>query len=92
VQFDHPQLRVGRYRIAPGLKVDFSAPDEPSLVIGLSKGTLKADGGPAAGEVVLEPGQARWLPKGSAPTFENVGASAVEVLRFDLKTEPLAVH
>jgi hypothetical protein len=92
VQFDHPQLRVSRYLIAPGLKVDFSSPVEPSLVIALTRGTLKADGGPAAEEIVLEPGLARWLPKASATTFENVGASAVEILRFDLKTKPLAVH
>jgi hypothetical protein len=92
VQFDHPQLRVSRYLMAPGLKADFSSPVEPSLVIALTRGTLKADGGPAAGEIVLEPGLVRWLPKAAATTFENVGASAVEILRFDLKTEPLAVH
>jgi hypothetical protein len=74
------------------LKVDFSTPVEPSLVIALTGGALKADGGPAAEEIVLEPGSARWLPKGSATTFANVGASAVELLRFDLKTEPLAAH
>jgi len=92
VQFDHPQLRVSRYLMAPGLQVDFSTPVEPSLVIALTSGTLKADGGPAAGEIVLEPGLVRWLPKASATSFENVGASAVEILRFDLKTEPLTIH
>jgi hypothetical protein len=32
------------------------------------------------------------LPKASATTFENVGASTVEILRFDLKTEPQPVQ
>jgi hypothetical protein len=92
VQFDHPQLRVSRYLMAPRLKVDFSAPVEPSLLIALTGGTLKADGAAAADEIVLEPGSARWLPKASATTFENVGASTVEILRFDLKTEPQPVQ
>jgi quercetin dioxygenase-like cupin family protein len=89
VQFDHPQLRVTRYLVSPGSRVDFAAA-EPALAIALTGGRLKVRAGSVGEEIAVETGLPRWLPKGSSTSFENVGTSAVELLRFDLKTEPLA--
>jgi hypothetical protein len=33
-------------------------------------------------------GAVRWIPAGMLATVENAGASAAELLRFDLKTKP----
>lgn len=92
VQFDHPQLRVTRYLMTPGSRVDLAAAAEPAVVTVLTGGRLKARGGSIGEEIALEPGLARWVPKGSTTAFENVGTSAVEFLRFDLKTEPLTAR
>lgn len=89
LQFDNPQLRVTRYVVSPGKKAEVSTPTEPALLIALTTGQLKALGDASPEEIPLELGLARWLPKSSGSTFENVGGAAVEFLRFDLKTEPL---
>jgi len=89
VQFDNPQLRVTRHVVSPGKKAEVSTATEPALLIALTTGQLKAICGAVAEEIPLELGLARWLPRGSGSTFENVGGAAVEFLRFDLKTEPL---
>ena len=89
VQFNNEQLRVTRYVVSPGKRAEVSTATEPALLIALTTGQLKALCGASAEEIPLELGLARWLPRGSGSTFENVGGAAVEFLRFDLKTEPL---
>lgn len=89
VQFDNPQLRVTRYAVSPGKTVEVSTATEPALLVALTTGQLKALCEASAEEIPLELGLARWLPRGSGSTLENVSGATVEFLRFDLKTEPL---
>lgn len=90
VQFDNPQLRVTRCLVAPGKKAVVSTPAEPALLIALTPGRLTVPGEPGD-QIALEIGSARWVPRGPGLGFENRGAVPVELLRFDLKTEPLGV-
>ncbi len=89
VQFDHPQLRVTRYVVAPGKKAEVPTTAEPALLIALTPGRLTARGSKAE-EIALDMGSVRWLPKAGSSSFENAGAAPVELLRFDLKTPPVA--
>jgi quercetin dioxygenase-like cupin family protein len=91
VQLDHPQLRVTRYLMAPRQKLDVSAkPDEPSLLIATTAGRLEARRGEAVEKLELEPGNVGWVQAGDSVSFDNAGPERVELLRFDLKTRPLA--
>jgi hypothetical protein len=78
VHVDHPQLRVSRLWVQPGQRLAVRTGAEPSLVIAL---------GPLGGH---PPGHEWWVESaGSAELFNN-GAAAVDVLRFDFKTPPMA--
>jgi hypothetical protein len=74
--------------VTPGGRLDATTTaDQPALLVALTAGLLKPGLG---GELALEPGSVHWLPAGLASSFDNSGASAVELLRFDLKTRPAA--
>lgn len=89
VQFENAQIRVTRYFLAPGKSLDATTrADQPALLVATTAGLLKSQGGGA--ELVFEPGRVRWLQAGVASSFDNSGSSAVELLRFDFKTGPLA--
>jgi hypothetical protein len=80
VQFDNRQLRVTRVLVPAGGRFEaLSSAQEPALLLALT-----------AGPQGLEPGRARWLEAGARWSLENAGSVAVELLRFDLKTRPLA--
>ena len=87
VQFENAQVRITHVICAPGRSVRFAAAaSEPSLLIAFHAAQLRADGS----DVSMGPGQERWLPAGSAVTFDNVGPHASDLLRFDFKTHPIA--
>ena len=88
VQFENAQLRVTRCFLTPGKTLDARTDaEQPALLVALTGGLLKAQAGD---DFEPEPGRVRWLPAGGAASFANAGASAVELLRFDLKTRPVA--
>ncbi len=75
--------------VAPGKKAEVPTTAEPALLIALTPGRLTARGSKAE-EIALDMGSVRWLPKAGSSSFENAGAAPVELLRFDLKTPPVA--
>ena len=78
VHVDHPQVRISRVWAQPGVKLTITAASEPVLLIALAAG-----GG-------LTPGQARWIPASSDASVQNTTQDAIDFLRFDLRTQPMA--
>jgi len=76
VHLNHPQLRVSRVWITPGQELSVTATEEPALVIALS---------PGAG---LRTGETRWVAASTTERFKNTSATHVDLLRFDLRTQP----
>lgn len=91
IQFENEQVRVTRLVCAPGKKVALNTnASEPALLIALSPAQFKVTntkGKTTKLDLVL--GKAGWIPTADKQVFENVGDSAVELLRFDLKTKPV---
>lgn len=91
VQFENEQIRVTRVVCVPGKKLDVAtSANEPALLIALSPAQFKVTNtkGKAA-KLSLTVGKAGWIPTNDKQVFENVGDSATELLRFDLKTKPI---
>jgi hypothetical protein len=86
VQFENEQVRITRVICAPGHSIRLAAAAEPSLLIALRAAQLRG----SRSTVTVDPGQERWVPAGSAVTFDNLGAQPGEFLRFDFKTPPIA--
>lgn len=85
VQFENAQIRVTRLVIAAGQQIDVrTTAQEPSLLIALTP----IPSTPAA--AALAPGQERWIDRNASERIHNAGTEPVELLRFDLKTQPLA--
>lgn len=77
VEFDHPQVRISRFWIGPGQRLEIKAAGEPALLIALTTGS-----GSSAGEH-------RWLNARGSSELSNSGVSPIDFLRFDLKTPPV---
>jgi hypothetical protein len=73
VQFENAQVRVTRLFWPPASTIEIASAPHPSLLISLSPGTI---------------GTVRWLPGGTADRIENASQTAMEMLRFELKTAP----
>jgi hypothetical protein len=80
VHFNHSQLRVSRVWIQPGQELAVTTTNEPALIVALT---------PGAG---LRPGDTRWVAPSSTERFTNTAAAAIDVLRFDLRTQPRATR
>jgi hypothetical protein len=80
VHFNHSQLRVTRLWIQPGQELAIAATTEPALVVALAPGTG------------LRTGETRWVAPSSTERFKNTGTSPIDVLRFDLRTQPRATR
>ncbi|HWI19503.1 MAG TPA: hypothetical protein VNT81_17235 [Vicinamibacterales bacterium] len=76
VHFNHSQLRVSRLWIQPGQELGVTTTTEPALIIALA---------PGAG---LRTGETRWVAASSAERLKNTSSAAIDVLRFDLRTQP----
>jgi hypothetical protein len=76
VHFNHSQLRVSRLWIQPGQELAVTTATEPALIVGLQSG---------AG---LRVGDTRFVAPSSTERLRNAGTSAIDVLRFDLRTQP----
>ncbi len=90
MQFENDQVRITRIVRAPAGTINVTTAAEPALLIALSEGRLTVThekSGPT--DLSLGIGQERWVPMGRRERLENVGSDAIELLRFDLKTEPL---
>jgi hypothetical protein len=75
VQFENDQIRVTRIVSPPGQPVQIQASAAaPALTIALT------------GPVI---GQEQWIPAAATHTFAPLRSEPIELLRFDLKTEPL---
>lgn len=94
VQFENEQIRVTRLVCAPGNAVDVAATaTEPVLLIALTPAKFNAtDAKGKRRKLNLELGKAGWLAAGQQQKFENVGDSAAELLRFELKTKPVKIE
>ncbi len=92
VQFENEQIRITRLVCGPGKKLDVStSSSEPTLLIALTPSRLKVNRTKGKSErLKLDLGQSRWIDLNKQEQLENAGGSAVEMLRFDFKTKPLA--
>ncbi len=91
IQFENEQVRITRIVCAVGKSVDVATSvSEPSLLIALTPAQFKVTNtkGKTA-NLKLIVGKAGWIPSGDKQQFQNVGDSAVELLRFNLKTKPM---
>jgi hypothetical protein len=80
LQFDNAQVRATRITLLPSQRVHVVASaTEPALIVAVT----------AAPGLKLGLGQEVWLDVNQATDFENRGAAAVELLRFDMKTSPI---
>ena len=81
--FDNSQLQVTRLAPAEGRALTVSADTvRPSLVIIVSAGTSE--------KTVVKAGDTFWLAPGRQKTFESSGGgSPLELLKVDLKTDPI---
>lgn len=80
LQFDNEQVRVTRIILLPSQRVHVSTTaTQPALFIAVTPATI----------VDLGLGQERWLETNQSTDFVNRGNTAIELLRFDLKTGPL---
>lgn len=85
VQFENDQVRITHVIGAPGRSLRLSAgTSEPALLIAFEPAQLREKDA----DVTVRPGQERWMPAGSAVTYENLGSRSSEFLRFDFKTTP----
>lgn len=76
VHFNHAQVRISRVWLQPGQESGVTAAAEPVLVVALGS----IDG--------LKAGDTRWVDASATATFKNSGGAAVDLLRFDLKSQP----
>jgi hypothetical protein len=76
IHFNHAQVRVSRVWLQPGQETAIAAGSEPALVVAL--GAL--DG--------LKPGDTRWIDASATARMKNSGKTAVDLLRFDLRSRP----
>jgi hypothetical protein len=78
--------------LAPRLKLDVAAnATEPSLFVALTDAQLKAAAAKGkSAKLVLALGKTHWLNVNQAQHWENSGETAVELLRFEFKTKPVA--
>jgi hypothetical protein len=76
VHFNHAQVRISRVWVQPGQEISVTAAAEPALVVSL---------GPLEG---LKAGDTRWIDASATAKLKNAGAAAVDLLRFDLKSQP----
>jgi hypothetical protein len=92
MQFENEQIRITRLVCAAGKKLDVSAnASEPTLLVALSAGTLKASRSKGkSGKLNLAMGQTEWVALNQQEVLENTGKEPVELLRFDFKTRPLS--
>jgi hypothetical protein len=74
-QFVNEQLRVIRIVLPRGTSVDMSAGIRPSLLVFVS---------------AADAGSARWVPPGHTERLGNATADSLELLRFELRTDPVA--
>jgi hypothetical protein len=87
VQFDNDQVRITHVICAPGRAIRLTAAAAtPSLLIAFDTAQLRENDA----DVTMGVGQERWIPAGTAVTFQNVGAHASDFLRFEFKTPPTA--
>ena len=76
--FDHPQVRISRVWLNGGESVTLKTTDEPALFIAVATaGNIRA-------------GQEWWLPQSATLELSNTAGTPVDLLRFDLKTRPVA--
>jgi hypothetical protein len=73
VQFENAQIRVTRLFWPAGKTIDMASTPHPGLIICLSPGSI---------------GHVRWIVQGTADRIENPAKTAMEALRFELKTAP----
>ena len=92
VQFENEQVRITRLVCAAGKKLDVSTTaTEPALLIALSPSKFKVhETKDKRATLKLEMGQHSWIEAGQQKGFENTGTAPAEMLRFDLKTNPLS--
>lgn len=93
VQFENEQIRVTRIVVSAGNKMDVSAnATEPVLLVALTPARFKVQWQKSkTKQVNLEPGKTHWLGTNQSQQLENTGNAAVELLRFEFKTKPVAV-
>lgn len=78
IHFDHAQVRISRIWVQPGQVLAIAADTQPALLIALAPGSG------------MTAGQERWVAPGQSTTLTNSGRAAIDLLRFDFKTRPLA--
>ena len=85
VIFENDRVRVLEYRDLPG---DKTHPHQHpgSIMYTLSAFRRRLHGGQGTRDVVMEPGQAHWLPA-QAHAGENIGTTPSHVLLVELKEE-----
>jgi hypothetical protein len=90
VEFENQQIRVTRLICAPHKSLTVATSStEPALLIVLSVALLKSDG-PNINAKQLSLGQPIWLAPHQQQSFQNIGETPLELLRFDLRTAPVA--
>lgn len=92
VQFENAQIRISRITVASRATTEVRASTEaPALLVCLTKAHIAqppSSIAPVASHRDI--GDTGWLEAGAAATVRAPGAAAVEVLRFDFKTRPVA--
>jgi hypothetical protein len=91
VQFENQQIRVTRLICIPHKTLTIAtSSSEPALFIVLSVAQRKFDGRDNGSKQLLSLGQSIWLLPHQQKTFQNLGETPFELLRFDLRTAPVA--
>jgi hypothetical protein len=92
VQFENEQVRVTRLVIAVRGKLDLATDaSAPALLVALTPAKVQVRG--AKGKAVrleLALGKTHWLNINQTQQLTNSSDTAVELLRFDFKTKPMA--
>lgn len=74
---DHSQVRISRVWLNAGEKLTLRTQGEPALIIALAP----------AGDI--RAGQEWWVSPSGSVALSNTANTAIDLLRFDLKTRPL---
>jgi hypothetical protein len=90
VEFENQQIRVTRLICAPNKNLTVATSStEPALFIVLSVAQVKSDG-PNNSAKQINLGQTIWFAPRQQERFQNIGETPLELLRFDLRTAPVA--
>ena len=80
VDFANKQMRITRYRIAPGQNLQIEAKSSPALRIAIRQGIKQWTTPP--------PDFISWLDKGTTEEFAVTGDFPVDIIKFEFLTKP----